>query len=93
MKVKQRLVEALGEMLDFGQGTLYTMADRLIAKGVTIPVSGEWIEDYEVFIDDSGRESFPIHTGYVCSECDKEGSPYWAFCPHCGSPMLGGNKS
>ena len=48
-------------------------------------VHGEWCEDYETFIDDSGKESFPIQTGYVCSECGKDGYPNWHYCPNCGA--------
>lgn len=48
-------------------------------------VHGEWCEDYETFIDDSGKESYPIQTGYVCSECGKDGYPNWHYCPNCGA--------
>lgn len=49
--------------------------------------SGEWIEDYEVFTDDGGSLSSPIQTGYVCSECNKDGNVAWPFCPYCGISM------
>ena len=52
-------------------------------------VHGEWCEDYETFVDDSGQESYPIQTGYVCSECGVDGSPIWRYCPHCGAKMDG----
>lgn len=48
---------------------------------------GEWLEDYETFIDDSGHESYPIQTGYICSECEKDGNVTWRFCPNCGTKM------
>lgn len=50
---------------------------------------GEWIEDYETFVDDSGRETYPVQTGYVCSECEKDGDVNWRFCPKCGARMDG----
>lgn len=37
---KEELVELLSRMLNFKQGTLYTMADYLIANGVTIKDEG-----------------------------------------------------
>lgn len=36
MDVREELVELLGKLMDFGHGTLYTMADYLIANGVTV---------------------------------------------------------
>ena len=40
MDGREKLVDLLGKLMDFGHGTLYTMADYLIANGVTVQ---EWI--------------------------------------------------
>lgn len=39
-QVREKLIELIGKMLSFGHGTLYTMADYLIANGVTVQ---KWI--------------------------------------------------
>ena len=36
MNDREKLAELLGKMVDFGDGTLYLMADYLVGKGVTI---------------------------------------------------------
>lgn len=56
-------------------------------------VHGEWIEDYETFVDANGYESEPIQTGWCCSECGKDGGlPNWNYCPNCGT-MMDGDKN
>lgn len=65
-------------------GAVELMHDAPTVDAVEV-VHGEWCEDYETFIDDSGKESYPIQTGYVCSECGKDGYPNWHYCPNCGA--------
>ena len=63
------------------------------ADGKTDAVNhGWWIEDYETFVDANGYESEPVQTGYVCSECGKDGYPNWHYCPNCGAKMDGDVK-
>lgn len=49
MNDREKLAELLGKMVDFGDGTLYLMADYLVGKGVTIqrwiPVTEQLPED------------------------------------------------
>lgn len=46
MADREKLIELLGKMFDFGHGTLYLAADYLIANGVTVTdnnVGSKWI--------------------------------------------------
>lgn len=47
---------------------------------------GEWLPDYETFVDDSERESEPIQTGWVCSLCGRQEFQKEPYC-HCGAKM------
>lgn len=49
---------------------------------------GEWLPDYETFVDDSERESEPIQTGWVCSLCGRQEFQKEPYC-HCGAKMDG----
>ena len=49
---------------------------------------GEWLPDYETFVDDSERESEPIQTGWVCSLCGRQEFQKEPYC-HCGAKMNG----
>jgi hypothetical protein len=50
---------------------------------------GQWVEDYETFVDGNGYESEPIHTGFVCSVCGRHSFAIEPYC-HCGARMDGG---
>lgn len=68
------------------------IARRYIENAPTVDavevVHGEWIEDYETFVDALGYESEPVQTGWFCSECGKDGGlPNWNYCPNCGADM------
>ena len=79
--------EAYGQAFENGRKLGYEEGKRDAVK------HGEWIEDYETIVDDSGRETYPVQTGYVCSECEKDGDVNWRFCPNCGARMDGdGNE-
>jgi hypothetical protein len=49
---------------------------------------GQWVEDYETFVDGNGYESEPIHTGFVCSVCGRHSFAIEPYC-HCGADMRG----
>ena len=50
---------------------------------------GEWLPDYETFVDEWERESEPIQTGWVCSLCGRQAFNQEPYC-HCGAKMDGG---
>lgn len=68
------------------EGCYGRVADRLIANGVTVQKSGEWIEKEDWNVDDYY---------YTCSACKEDfvtidGSPsdnLWNYCPNCGADM------
>ena len=68
---------------------LFECIDDMPTVDAVEVVHGEWIEDYETFVQDNGYESEPIQTGYICSECCKDGFPIWHYCPNCGAKMYG----
>ena len=47
---------------------------------------GEWLTDYETFVDEWERESEPIQTGWVCSLCGRQEFNRKPYC-HCGAKM------
>ena len=47
---------------------------------------GEWLPDYETFVDSIGYESEPIQTGWVCSVCGRQEYRKEPYC-HCGALM------
>ena len=47
---------------------------------------GEWLPDYETFVDEWERESEPIQTGWVCSLCGRQELNREPYC-HCGAKM------
>ena len=49
---------------------------------------GEWLPDYETFVDEWERESKPIQTGWVCSLCGRQETVKEPYC-HCGAKMDG----
>jgi hypothetical protein len=58
-------------------------------QGLVVEVRhGEWLPDYETFVDDSERESEPIQTGWVCSLCGRQEFQKEPYC-HCGAKMDG----
>lgn len=64
--------------------TAGTMADFLIANGVTVPKKGHWV------VRSSGKGAFA--TNWVeCSECLTCGSPQWKVCPVCETRMVNEN--
>ena len=52
---------------------------------------GEWLPDYETFVDELERESEPIQTGWVCSLCGRQEFNREPYC-HCGAKMDGDKK-
>lgn len=52
---------------------------------------GEWLPDYETFVDEWERESEPIQTGWVCSLCGRQAFNQEPYC-NCGAKMDGGVK-
>ena len=73
----------------YGVETVLEYAENLPVVDAVEVVHGEWIEDYETFVQDNGYESEPIQVGYICSECCKDGFPIWHYCPNCGAKMDG----
>jgi hypothetical protein len=63
------------------------LAYELPAVNAKPVIHGKWIEDYEIFYDDAGKQSYPTMTGWVCSECDSDGIPSWRYCKNCGAEM------
>lgn len=49
-------------------------------------VHGEWLPDYETFVDEWERESEPIQTGWVCSLCGRQEFQQEPYC-NCGAKM------
>jgi hypothetical protein len=47
---------------------------------------GEWMPDYETFVDEWERESEPVQTGWVCSLCGRQEWKEEPYC-HCGADM------
>lgn len=47
---------------------------------------GEWLPDYETFVDEWERESEPVQTGWVCSLCGRQEWKKEPYC-HCGADM------
>lgn len=91
--------EKLIELLDTNFGYVdevkaETLADRLIAAGVTVRREGQWIRDYTY----TGKHK----QRYVCSLCthfqmNKRSykdtcALYMNYCPQCGAKMDGGNS-
>ena len=52
---------------------------------------GEWLPDYETFVDEWERESEPVQTGWVCSLCGRQEFNREPYC-HCGAKMDGGKE-
>jgi hypothetical protein len=50
---------------------------------------GEWLPDYETFVDEWERESEPVQTGWVCSLCGRQEWNKEPYC-HCGADMRKG---
>ena len=67
-RVKEKLVELLSRTLPYGRGTLYTIADDLIANGVTvqqwIPASEPPKDTYECWIAYKAGGDYFYSTGY-----------------------------
>ena len=53
-----------------------TLADYLIANGVTLHKHGRWI------VHNKGQNNW-----VECSECNTVGSPFWKRCPICEAKM------
>ena len=72
----------------------------LLKKGIC---EGTWEEQYSKcpLVEEPERKkgrwnqiiSIPndMYGRYYCSECGKEGNPFWYFCPTCGADMRGDN--
>ncbi len=64
------------------------MLELIPAADVVEVKHGEWLPDFETFVDDSERESEPIQTGWVCSLCGRQEFKKEPYC-HCGAKMDG----
>lgn len=53
---------------------------------------GEWLPDYETFVDGWERESEPIQTGWVCSLCGRQEFNQEPYC-NCGAKMDEGKET
>lgn len=53
---------------------------------------GEWLPDYETFVDEWERESEPVQTGWVCSLCGRQEWNKEPYC-HCGADMRKGENN
>lgn len=81
MTMRETLIDLLDEVHRKPLGKKYrerlgTIADYLIANGVTIPKTGHWI--IRITSDDILAE---------CSECRVCGNPKWNVCPVCERKM------
>ena len=82
--VKEKLIEVLAEVLPYSHGCpeylvrakAEMIADRLIAKGITVQTFGRWL-----------KHNFLGHEQWVCSKCQTLGSPQWKCCPICEAKM------
>ena len=75
-----------------GNDTIITLNDKAIIqalKNFAEVKHGEWMPDYETFVDEWERESEPIQTGWVCSLCGRQEFNREPYC-HCGAKMDGG---
>ena len=57
---------------------------------VVLKNEGRWEPDYETFVDDSGRETQPVITGWTCSLCGAFEYGERPYCPECGAKMKRG---
>ena len=80
---------------EYASGEIYVdIADvkKAIAQTPTADVEdvrhGEWIPDYETFVDEYERESAPVQTGWYCSMCGRQVIGREPYC-HCGAKMDG----
>ena len=62
--------------------------ERFPAADVVEVRHGEWLPDYETFVDEWERESEPIQTGWVCSLCGRQEFAKEPYC-NCGAKMDG----
>ena len=68
---------------------IYDSLKNILTADVAAVRHGEWLPDYETFIDEWDRESDPIQTGWVCSLCGNIESSHSPYCPNCGAKMDG----
>jgi rubrerythrin len=67
----------------------YSVSFNVPAADVVEVRHGEWLPDYETFVDEWERESEPIQTGWVCSLCGRQEFAKEPYCPNCGAKMDG----
>lgn len=86
---KQRQVDFESFVSGYAQGCIDV--ENAPVADVAEVKHGEWLPDYETFVDDSERESEPIQTGWVCSLCGRQEFKKEPYC-HCGANMRGRTK-
>jgi hypothetical protein len=86
--------ESALDYIDNGDGTpiqklfAYLCVFSTPAADVAEVRHGEWLPDYETFVDEWEKESEPIQTGWVCSLCGRQEFQQEPYC-NCGAQMDG----
>lgn len=88
-ELKQRLIELIdysteGHFENINQPYgAESLADHLIANGVTIRERGEWVCEW--------KSTFPQYEPdqYRCSNCGCIKNLKYSFCPNCGADLRG----
>lgn len=78
-------------MIDIGLRVAIDIIKEQPTADVVEVKHGEWLPDYETFVDEWERESEPIQTGWVCSLCGRQEFNREPYC-HCGAKMDGGKE-
>ena len=87
----EKLVELLGKMVDFSDGTLYLMADYLVGKGVVLREKGEWKHCF-IYTGNGLDNYMQRMDGWECSECGYATLEKFDFCT-CGADMRKGENN
>ena len=74
--------------LGYGLELAFDIIGNQPTADVVEVVHGEWLPDYETFVDEWERESEPIQTGWVCSLCGRQEFQQEPYC-NCGAKMDG----
>lgn len=82
------------EDLFFAEGQTFINFEKVrlaLEQAQTVAVEevnhGEWLPDYETFLDDQEQESDPIQTGWICSLCGRQEIKKEPYC-NCGAKMF-----
>lgn len=87
MNDRERLIKLIMSA-DCVSGFAGSLADHLIANGVTIQKQGRWKERYVKLT--SCEDDVDII--YICSECEAHNFDESPYCPNCGAKMDGERK-